>query len=68
MKAALITALLLLLATAAGWIIFSTSPGKATITIDAQEAGEDTKEAIEAGKELLKKAKDNAEQSDGAGE
>lgn len=51
------------LASYAGWITFSKSDGKATITIDSHEAVDDTRKAVDTGKRLLDEAVDSVKES-----
>jgi uncharacterized protein YxeA len=53
MKTILVTVVLIVLAIAAGWLTFSKSRDKTTVTIETKEIKKDTKEAIQAGKEWL---------------
>lgn len=64
MKKFLIIVLSLTLATVAGWLSFSISGDKATITLDKNEIRKDTQEAIDTGKNLLDKASEKARDID----
>jgi hypothetical protein len=47
----------------AGWVTFTNSGNKASVTVDADEVKKDTLQAVESGKELLEKAADSAQKS-----
>ena len=46
----------------AGWLGFSGSQDKSSIDINTQEIKDDTRKAIDAGKDLFEKAKDEAKE------
>jgi cytoskeletal protein RodZ len=47
------------LAVWAGWLNFSNTDGRASMTIDTNEVKQDTQKAIDKSKELIDKAKDS---------
>jgi hypothetical protein len=49
----LLGVVILVLAAGAGWLVFSQSDEKATITIDKQEIKKDTHDVIESSKQLM---------------
>ncbi|MBI1902523.1 MAG: hypothetical protein HYS13_15590 [Planctomycetia bacterium] len=56
------------LAVWAGWLNFSNTSGKASMTIDTNEVKQDTQKAIDKGKELIDKTKVSTDKPDATAE
>ncbi len=56
MKTFLIIVLCVVLASVAGWLTFSLSGDKATISIDKKVIREDARKAVDSGKDLINRA------------
>ena len=59
MRVALVIAAVLLGLVLLGWITFRGSSNEATITIEADKIRQDTGEAVQEGKSMLREAKEN---------
>jgi len=64
MKAVLIAIALIVAMCLIGWITFASSADKTTITIDKKAIQEDTRKAVDKGKELIDEAQRTLEHPD----
>jgi hypothetical protein len=58
MRVLLILAAVVLLLALAGWVSFSSGPGRSSINLETDEIRQDTSEVMETGSELLNGAED----------
>jgi hypothetical protein len=63
MKVLLIIAVIVLVMAFVGWLKFSDSGAKTTITLDKQELKTDTENAVEKSKEVLKGVKEKTDEA-----
>ena len=59
MRAIILLAAIVILFALVGWITFNSDSGRTSVNIETQEIREDTKGAMEAGSDLLRKAGDD---------
>lgn len=58
MRVLLIVAAIVLLLALAGWVSFSSGPGRSSINLETDEIRHDTGDVMESGSELLRDAED----------
>ncbi|MGE3240007.1 MAG: hypothetical protein AB7G28_13470 [Pirellulales bacterium] len=63
MRALIFVVAIVLLLALAGWITFSSSPGRSSIHLETQKIEQDTDRALESGSTLLKKAGDSIDRA-----
>jgi hypothetical protein len=61
MRALIFLVAIVLLMALAGWISFSSAPGRSSINLETQQIEADTDRALESGAHLLQKASDSVE-------
>jgi hypothetical protein len=64
MRALLVLIVVIALLAFAGWLTFSSGPGRTSVNLETNEIREDTKEIVRSGAEILDKAGDELQPSD----
>ena len=65
MKALLVLIIVVALLAFAGWLTFSSGPGRTSVNLETNEMREDTQEIVRSGAKIIDRAGDELQPSDG---